>query len=107
MPAVLTVFGLEPRYIGGSEAHARELSLQLASHGWRSVLCFLSPPSDAVRSYLELPNVSLEVLENSDATHPSLATIRKLSTLLRYHRASVLHLQFVGFLSSYPWLARL
>jgi glycosyltransferase involved in cell wall biosynthesis len=107
MPGVLTVFGLEPRYIGGIESYARELSLQLASRGWRSVLCFLSRPPDAVRSYLDLPNVSLEVLENSDAGYPSLATMRKLSTILRTHQANVLNLQFVGFLSPYPWLARL
>jgi glycosyltransferase involved in cell wall biosynthesis len=107
MPAVVTVFGLEPRYIGGSESYARELSIQLASHGWRSVLCFLSWPPDAVRRYLDLPNVSLEVLENSDDGYPSLATMRKLSTILRTHQANVLHLQLVGFLSPYPWLARL
>jgi glycosyltransferase involved in cell wall biosynthesis len=107
MTSVVTVFGLAPRYIGGSENYARELSLQLATHNWHSVLCFLTPPPDDVRRYLELPNVTIEVLEESDSPRPKLATIKKLSKILRTHHAKILHLHLVGFLGLYPWLARL
>ena len=106
MSAVVTVFGLVPRYIGGSENYGRELSLQLASHGWKSVLCFLKQPPDDVLGYLDLPNTEIEVLENSDSPRPGLSTIKKLSQILRTHRANVLHLHLVGFVSPYPWLAR-
>ena len=107
MAAVVTVFGLAPRYIGGSENYARELSLQLAARGWQSVLCFLTPPPDEVREYLGLPNVSIEVLEDSNSPQPKLATIRKLSQILKTHRAKILHLHLVGFVGLYPWVARL
>jgi glycosyltransferase involved in cell wall biosynthesis len=106
MTAVVTVFGLVSRYIGGSENYARELSLQLASHGWRHVVCFLEPPPDDVLRYLELPNTSVEVLEHSDAACPSRATLRKLSRILQTHNAKILHLHLVGFVGPYPWLAK-
>ena len=95
MAAVVTVFGLAPRYIGGSENYARELSLQLAARGWNSVLCFLTPPPEEVRRYLDLPNVAIEVLEDADLPQPKLATIKTSERLLssdtigkpRYSRA--------------------
>jgi glycosyltransferase involved in cell wall biosynthesis len=107
MAAVVTVFGLAPRYIGGSENYARELSLQLAKRGWKSVICFLTPPPDEVRQYLDLPNISIEVLENSDSPQPKLATIKKLSQILKTHQAKILHLHLVGFVGLFPWVARL
>src|SRR5262245_18493866 len=106
MSSVVTVFGLAPRYIGGSENYARELSLQLAEQGWRSVLCFLTPPPGEVRRYLDLPNVTIEVLENADAK-PKVATISRLSQILKTHDARILHLHLVGFVGLYPWVARL
>ena len=60
--SVISVFGIEPARIGGAEAYARELSLQLERRGWRSVLCFLKEPPEPVRAYLQLPNVRIEVL---------------------------------------------
>lgn len=107
MATVVTVFGLASRYIGGSENYARELALQLAAHGWRSVFCFLAPPPPEVLDYLNLPNVSIEVLENSDSPRPALATLRKLSHILAVHKATILHLHLVGFVGLYPWLAKL
>lgn len=65
MPAVVSVFGNDPLRIGGTETFARELSRQLAEHGRQSVLCFLSNPTEQVESFLQLPNVSLEVLADS------------------------------------------
>ena len=62
-PAVASVFDVEPRFIGGTETYARELSIQLGRHGWRSVLCFASSPPEDVRRFLALPNVSFEVVD--------------------------------------------
>jgi glycosyltransferase involved in cell wall biosynthesis len=107
MAAVVTVFGLIPRYIGGSENYARELSLQLATHGWKSVVCFLSEPPQGIKRYLDLPNISIEVLENAADPRPNLSTLKKLSKILRKHDARILHLHLVGFVGPYPWLARL
>jgi len=106
MSAVVTVFGLAPRYIGGSENYARELSLQLREFGWKSVICFLTEPPPDVRKYLDLPNITIEVLAGADDTRPGLSTLKKLATILRTHRAKILHLHLVGFVGPYPWLAR-
>ena len=105
MRTVVSVFGVEPRRIGGTEMFARELSRQLAESGVHSVLCFLSEPEGEVRRFLELPNVSFETLANStDGRWPAL---RNLFRILRKHRAEMLHLHFVGFITFYPWLAKL
>ena len=105
MAAVVSVFGVKPFRIGGTETFARELSLQLHERGFKSVLCFLKEPPEEVRRFLDLPNVSLEVLENSTDLNWSAATA--LSQILRRHNPQILHLHFTGFLGVYPWLARL
>jgi glycosyltransferase involved in cell wall biosynthesis len=102
---VVSVFGVEPRRIGGNENFARELSMQLAERGCRSILCFLSEPPKEVREYLELPNVSIEILANS-WSHKLLAA-RKLGKILRAYRPQILHLHFVGFIGLFPWVGRL
>ena len=104
MPAVVSVFGVEPFRIGGTETFARELSAQLAEAGRESVLCFLSKPTAQVEEFLRLPNVSLEVLE--DSARLNLAATRKLGRILKRYQPEVLHLHFTGFLGAYPWLAR-
>jgi glycosyltransferase involved in cell wall biosynthesis len=104
MPTLLSVFGVKPLRIGGTETFARELSLQLAERGWKSVLCFLSEPNEEVRRFLDLPNISLEVL--ADSTNGNWNTRRNLMRILGKHRPEKLHLHFVGFLNSYSWLAR-
>ncbi|HXU09646.1 MAG TPA: glycosyltransferase family 4 protein [Blastocatellia bacterium] len=104
MKTVVSVFGIEPARIGGAEAYARELSVQLGERGWQSVLCFLKEPPESVRAYLELPNVSIEVIEDSWKTR--WRAIRGLARILQKHRPQILHLHFTGFISSYPWLAR-
>ncbi len=103
-PAVLSVFGISPTKIGGQEAFARELSAQLDDRGWRSVLCFEDVPPDPVRSYLSLPNVSLEVLERPEQA--GLRAVRRLGAIIRRHRPDIVHLYYTGFLGPYPWLAR-
>ena len=104
-PAVLSVFGVEPFRIGGNEAFARELSIQLGRHGWESILCFLSEPPEAVRRFLGLPNVTFETLPGVEglALRPSVG----LARLVRRRRPAILHLHFTGFVGPYPWLARL
>jgi len=104
MRTVVSVFGVKPFRIGGTETFARELSLQLNDHGWKSVLCFLKPPPDEVRKFLDLPNVSIEVLENSTVANWGAAKV--LAKILRRHKPEILHLHFTGFLGVYPWLAR-
>jgi glycosyltransferase involved in cell wall biosynthesis len=90
--------------VGGGEALAREVSVQLGARGWKNVLCFLTPPTDAVREYLNLPNVAIEVLPDSWklAWQPT----RGLARILSRYRPEILHLQFTGFISPYPWLAK-
>lgn len=105
MKTAVSVFGVEPRRIGGNENFARELSRQLAQREWKSVLCFLSEPPADVRAYLEGPNVSIEILTNS--WRPSFSATKNFGKILRKYRPKILHLHFVGFLSFFPWVGRL
>jgi glycosyltransferase involved in cell wall biosynthesis len=103
--AVVSVFGCDPYRIGAGENFARELSTQLAARGWRSVLCFLKAPPEPVRRFLDLPNTSVEVIE--DSWRLSARATTRLFAVLRAYRPRVLHLHFTGFLSAYPWVAKL
>src|ERR1044071_8834961 len=103
--SVVSVFGIEPTRIGGAEAYARELSAQLGDRGWQSVLCFLKEPPEAVRAYLELPNVRIEVIEDSWQT--SWRAVARMRQLLQRYRPEILHLHFTGFIGPYPWLSKL
>lgn len=105
MQTVVSVFGVQPLRIGGTETFARELSLQLGQRGWKSVLCFQSKPAEEVARFLDLPNVTLEVLE--DSTGLDLRATSKLATLLRRYKPEILHLHFTGFVGLVPWLATL
>jgi glycosyltransferase involved in cell wall biosynthesis len=105
MPNLLSVFGIEPRRIGGTETFARELSAQLGERGWTNTLCFLSEPTEEVRKFLDLPNVKFEVY--ASARDGALKTARNLARLIARHRPEILHLHYTGFLSLYPWLAKL
>jgi glycosyltransferase involved in cell wall biosynthesis len=102
---VVSVFGVQPLRIGGTETYARELSKQLARQGWHSVLCFETEPGDNVREFLSLPNVTLETLPLEGSS--SLRTALALRRILKRHQARLLHLHFTGFLSIYPWLAHI
>ena len=104
MPTLVSIFGVEPRRIGGTETFARELSLQLGARGWKSVLCFLSEPTEEVRRFLDLPNVSFEVLANS--TGGSREARRDLKRITRKHGPEILHLHYLSFLNLYSWSAR-
>ncbi len=105
MSTIVSVFGVQPFRIGGTETFARELSRQLQQRGWKSVLCFLSEPSEEVRRFLTLPNVTLEVV--ADSTNLSWQAVKELARIIRRHKPDILHLHFIGFLGLFPWLARL
>lgn len=104
MSTILSVFGVKPQRIGGTETFARELSLQLGERGWQSVLCFLSEPTAEVRRFLDLPNISFETF--SDSTNGN-GPGNKLRGIVGRYRPEILHLHFTGFLSLYPWQARM
>jgi glycosyltransferase involved in cell wall biosynthesis len=105
MPTVVSLFGVKPNRIGGTETFARELSMQLDDRGWNSVLCFESSPPVDVATFLDLPNVSLEVLKHP--TNFNVAATWRLAQILRLYKPDILHLHFVGFIGVYPWLATL
>jgi glycosyltransferase involved in cell wall biosynthesis len=105
MPKVVSVFGIDPFRIGGNETFARELSLQLQQKGWQSVLCFLTAPPEEVRTFLQLPNVTIEVLR--DSVGVSLSGAVEFCKILHRHQPQIVHLHFINFLGSFPWLARI
>ncbi|MCC6491842.1 MAG: glycosyltransferase family 4 protein [Pirellulales bacterium] len=101
---VLSVFNLAPRRVGGMETMMRELSSQLGARGWTSVLCFRSEPVDAVREFLSLPNVRLEVLP--ELHRWSVACQAQLARMLKRYRAAIAHLNFLDFFAPYAAVAR-
>jgi glycosyltransferase involved in cell wall biosynthesis len=58
-----------------------------------------------MRKFFDLPNVSIEVIE--DCWRVSGKATARLYEVLRHHRPGILHLYYTGFLSAYPWLARI
>ena len=102
---IVSVYGFEPFRIGGGETFIRELSILLGRRGWKNVVCFLSEPTPQVREFLSLPNVTIEVIPN--VWQLKWQPTRDLARILRRYRPEILHLQFTGFVSPYPWLARL
>jgi glycosyltransferase involved in cell wall biosynthesis len=104
-PAVMSVFDIDPRFIGGTETYARELSLQLGQYGWRSVLCFVAPPPEDVGRFLILPNVSFELVDF--VRSPKVRVLGQLAKVLRRQAPKVVHFHYTDFLSPYAWLARL
>lgn len=105
MPRIISVFGVQPLRIGGTETFARELSRQLAESGWQSVLCFQTEPPESVKDFLRAPNVHLEAEES--LTTSNFQSLGDLRRLLQLYRPDILHLHFTGFLGLFPWLARL
>ena len=105
MPTLVSVFEVEPLRIGGTETFARELSYQLAERGWKSVLCFQSEPTEEIRRFLDLPNVSIKVYAGpSDSTFKA---AKGIARIIREYRPEIVHLHFFGFINPYSWIARL
>jgi hypothetical protein len=105
MDTVVSLFGNDPRRIGGAEEYVRELSLQLGRLGWQSVLCFAAPPAEVVARHLDLPNVSFEVVPEPWVN--SFEVVEALAGVLRRRRPRILHYMFTGFVGPFPWLAKL
>ena len=101
---IVSVYGFEPFRIGGGESFIRELSILLGQHGWKNVACFLTEPTPQVREFLSLPNITIEVIPN--VWQLKWQPTRDLARILCRYRPEILHLQFTGFISPYPWLAR-
>ena len=104
-PRVLSIFGLNPFRVGGNEAFGRELSRQLGRLGWDSILCFTADPPPNVREFLQLPNVTFEVLKNP--CRSGAGPLRDLAGVLGRWRPSIVHCHYTGFIGPCPWLARL
>jgi glycosyltransferase involved in cell wall biosynthesis len=102
---VLSVFAVNPQRVGGVEMFARELSLQLDTLGWKSVLCFLDAPPQNVGRFLAAPGVSVEWLPDIDRLQWSV--LHEMSRLLRKYRPEIVHMHFTAQVSPFPWLARL
>lgn len=102
---VLSIIGLDPIRIGAAEVWFRELSKQLEHHAYRSVLCFASEPPIEIRRFLTAPNVAFDVLKDSWKLEwrPTIEFLR----LLRLYQPEIVHCHFTGFVSLYPWLARM
>ena len=104
-PTIVSVFDVQPRFIGGTETYARELSLQLGRQGWRSVLCFVTPPTDEIARFLGLPNVSIEILRR-DVTRFNGPVMSRLVSVFRRHKPAIAHFHYVDLLGPYAWVAR-
>ena len=105
-PSIVSVFDVEPRFIGGTETYARELSRQLGRQGWRSVLCFVTAPTEEVRRFLDLPNVSIELLHR-DVTRFDVRVMARVAGILHRYKPRIAHFHYVDLLSLYPWVTRL
>jgi glycosyltransferase involved in cell wall biosynthesis len=106
VPALVSVFDVQPRFLGGTETYARELSLQLGRQGWRSVLCFVTPPTEEIARFLDLPNVSIELL-HQDVTRFNVSAMSRVAHLLRRHKPAIAHFHYVDLLGPYAWVARM
>jgi len=104
-PAVLSLFHIHPVRIDGTAMFARALSIELGLLGFRSVLCFPSPPIPAVRDFLEAPNVTI-LAQPAVFDACLIPSGRSFLGLVRRHRPAVVHLHFMGSVSPLPWLAR-
>ncbi len=105
MPTLISVFGVHPFRIGGTETFAKELSLQLGRLGWKSVLCFEAEPSEDVRQFLDLPNVKIEVV--GDTSRFNLEAVKKLRRVFKEYRPDIVHLHYLGFVGVYVWLTKI
>jgi glycosyltransferase involved in cell wall biosynthesis len=96
---------MNARRIGGIEVHTRELVARLAEQDCLVVLCYIQPPSPAVRQYLSLPNVVWEELPG--AGNSSWRATWGLLRILRRHRPRLIHMQFTPWPTPAAWVARL
>lgn len=105
LPTVLSLFGLTPLRIGGTERYCLELSRALRNCGWQSILAFEGQPHAVVREYLAQPGVTIEDVPS--LTAGGLRTLVRVRNLMRQYRPQVVHLHYTGFVTPFPWLARI
>jgi glycosyltransferase involved in cell wall biosynthesis len=105
MRTVVSMFGVEPNRIGGTETFARELSVQLGKKGYKSVLCFETPPPPDVARFLDLPNVEIVILSNP--TNFNWSATKRFIQIINKYNPEILHLHFIGFIGLFPWLGRI
>ncbi|MEP7351639.1 MAG: glycosyltransferase family 4 protein [Acidobacteriota bacterium] len=105
MPAtVVILFTINPFRIGGMEIFTRELARQLEPLHIRLVAVFSQFPKGVVAEFLTAPNLVIEAMPELDISER--ASIGPLYSLLRRYRPETLHLNFVGFVGPFPWVAR-
>jgi glycosyltransferase involved in cell wall biosynthesis len=102
---VVAVFGVDPFRIGGVETYTRELARQLETRQVRLVAVFSKKPEGAVAEFLTAPNLTVEEIPALEASE--LKALPALASVLRRHRARILHFQFVSFVGLFPWVAKL
>ena len=73
--------------------------------GWQSVLGFEGNPHPVVSDYLQIPNVTIQ--EIPSLTTGGLKTLVKIRKLIRDCRPDIVHLHYTGFVTLFPWLAKL
>jgi glycosyltransferase involved in cell wall biosynthesis len=85
---------------------SRRLAEALAPLGWKSVACFAGEPSPEAERFLEVANLSLERAPTLYDQRWYISALAFCRLVLRY-RPAVVHLHFAGYLSIYPWIAKL
>ena len=105
MGTVVSLFGVQPLRIGGTETFIRELTLQLGRIGWQHVVVFSAPPVEKVAEYLSLPNLAIEVVHEMEWSRTD--SIPGVVRVLRRHRGEIVHLSYLSLISPFPWIARL
>ena len=105
MPTLVSVFGVAPRRIGGTEMFARELSAQLGRLRLAAACCVFCPSRQKkFVAFLSCRTSALKCCQTRQT-----ATGRRdeiLARILKKHQPEILHLHFVSFLTLYPWVAR-
>jgi glycosyltransferase involved in cell wall biosynthesis len=104
MGTVVSLFGVQPLRVGGTEKFVRELTVQLGAIGWQHVVVFSSKPVDKVAGYLDLPNLTIEVVEGLEWSRSD--SIPAVIRILKKYRGEIVHLSFLSLISPLPWIAR-
>jgi glycosyltransferase involved in cell wall biosynthesis len=102
---VLSLFHIHPVRIDGTMMFARSLSIALGEAGFCSVLCFPSEPHAVLSGFFSLANVTvaIEPLLFAGGFAQSWCFFR----LLAKYRPAIVHVHFMGLVSSLPWLAQI
>jgi glycosyltransferase involved in cell wall biosynthesis len=64
----------------------------------------VTPPTEDIARFLELPNVSIELL-HQDVTRFNVPVMTRLARVFRRHKPAIAHFHYVDLLSPYAWVA--